>query len=214
MTRYAFSLLGAVVVVFGLFWSMQAMISGEQLALSAASENRVLDFIRVDLEQNQLRERQRRVPERPPEETQAPPPPPPSAASSHDSLEFEQTMSMPTLNHQMDKLDLPELGSAPVAGGMAAFDGVLVPLSQVPPQYPQQALNRGIEGWVKLAFVISEDGSVRDVEVLESHPRPGIFDNAARRALARWRFRPKMVDGHAVDSRAEITLNFSLQDGA
>ena len=214
MTRYAFSLLSAAIVVFGLFWSMQAMISSDNTLLSTSSESRVLEFIRVDPEQNQIRERQRRVPERPPEETQAPPPPPPSAASSNESLEFEQTMSMPNLNHRMDLLELPELGSAPSADGMAAFDGVLVPLSQVPPQYPQQALNRGIEGWVKLGFVIANDGSVRDVEVLESHPRPGIFDNAARRALARWRFRPKMVDGHAVDSRAEITLNFSLQDGA
>ncbi|WP_220348290.1 energy transducer TonB [Alkalilimnicola ehrlichii] len=54
---------------------------------------------------------------------------------------------------------------------------------------------------------------MRDVEVVEAYPRAGVFDNAARRALARWRFQPKRVDGRPVASRAEITLNFSLQEG-
>ena len=66
-----------------------------------------------------------------------------------------------------------------------------------------------IEGWVKLEFTVLEDGSVGDVKVLEAEPGR-IFNSAATRAILRWRFKPKVVDGKPVQRRATQTIDFKL----
>lgn len=60
---------------------------------------------------------------------------------------------------------------------------------RVPPQYPSRALRRGQEGHVVVQFLIRPDGSVdsSSIEVIEARPRQ-VFEQAARRAIAGWRF--------------------------
>jgi len=45
---------------------------------------------------------------------------------------------------------------------------------------------------------------------MESDP-PRLFDEAALRAIERWKFRPKIVDGTPVEQRAKQTIEFTLQ---
>jgi len=78
------------------------------------------------------------------------------------------------------------------------MDGSYVPIFQVPPQYPRRAAERGIEGCVVLKYVVTEVGSVRDPEVLQSIPQ-GIFDRAAIRAALRYKYKPLIRDGNAVE---------------
>ena len=77
-------------------------------------------------------------------------------------------------------------------------DGSYVPIFQVPPQYPRRAAERGIEGCVVLKYVVTEVGSVRDPEVVQSIPK-GIFDRAAIRAALRYKYKPLIRDGNAVE---------------
>lgn len=63
------------------------------------------------------------------------------------------------------------------------------PISRVKPDYPQQALRRGIEGVVRYELQVRSDGSVAHVRLL-NHDRPRVFDREARRALRQWRFEP------------------------
>ncbi len=49
-------------------------------------------------------------------------------------------------------------------------DSDIIPLVRVLPQYPPQAMSRGIEGWVIVEFTISAAGTVKDPVVLESDP--------------------------------------------
>ncbi|PXX99471.1 energy transducer TonB [Halomonas sp. LBP4] len=69
--------------------------------------------------------------------------------------------------------------------------GQVTPTSQVPPEYPRPAVLRGQEGYVELEFVIRTDGSVdpSSIRVTSAHPS-NVFDDAARKAVARWRFSP------------------------
>jgi protein TonB len=72
-----------------------------------------------------------------------------------------------------------------------------IPIVRVEPVYPQRALERGIEGWVEVEFTVTEVGSISEPTILRSHPS-AIFDRAALRAIERWKYEPKVVDGQPV----------------
>jgi protein TonB len=82
---------------------------------------------------------------------------------------------------------------------------------RIEPQYPREALLKGIQGWVRVRFTIMEDGSVDDPIVVESEPRR-LFDRAAIRAILRWKFKPRIVDGKAVRREAEQVIDFKLDN--
>lgn len=98
------------------------------------------------------------------------------------------------------------------AGPSAGAESDVRPLNDVRPRYPQEALQRGIEGHVKLAFTINRAGSVENIRVLEASP-PGVFEREARSAAARWRFAPRTENGRAVDREAFKTLYFKIRKG-
>jgi TonB family protein len=69
-----------------------------------------------------------------------------------------------------------------------------------------------LEGSVVLEFTIATDGTTKDIVVVESSP-PGVFDDAAVKALARWRYNPKIEDGQPVERRGVRTrIVFQLED--
>lgn len=83
------------------------------------------------------------------------------------------------------------------------------PLAQVPPIYPLSARQSGIEGQVDLEFVVTREGRVTEIRVIES--RPGnIFVGAARAAVERWRFEPAQRGGEPVAVRVQVPLQFRL----
>lgn len=85
--------------------------------------------------------------------------------------------------------------------------GELKRIRMVDPVYPDTARKRGIEGWVELAFVVTVDGSVENVEVRNSTPGK-TFDEAAIRAVRQWRFEPVERNGQKVPQRALVRLRF------
>jgi periplasmic protein TonB len=93
---------------------------------------------------------------------------------------------------------------------MGGMESEVMPLNDVRPEYPRYALQRGIEGFVKLAFTINRSGNVENIRVLEANPR-NVFEREARRAASRWRFAPRTEGGLAVDREAVKTLYFRLE---
>ena len=96
-----------------------------------------------------------------------------------------------------------------------AFMTTLVPANQltvlksVQPSYPMRAVNAKIEGWVDVEFTVAETGKVRDVSVRASS-NPGVFDDAAVKAVAQWRYKPVLRDAKPVPVRSEIRVRFTL----
>lgn len=89
----------------------------------------------------------------------------------------------------------------------------LTPLYRSPPQYPYRARQRGIEGVVELEFTITTLGTVKDITIIKSTP-PRTFDRAAMSALTRWRFKPLVIAGKAVERRATQQIRFQLGESS
>lgn len=204
-----------VAVTTGLFLLMTTLVSGTKQGFDKGGSGELQDFVRVSREE-MTREKQREMPKRP-----EPPkrPPTPQQAVQQQQVQNQQAMDL-----DIPKIDVP-LGAGgggvfvPVTGatgggGAAGFgDGDLIPIVRIEPQWPREALVEGISGYVVVSFVVMEDGSVEpgSVKVTESKP-PRLFDSSAMRAVARWKFKPRIVDGKPVKRTATQTLAFNLQD--
>jgi protein TonB len=94
--------------------------------------------------------------------------------------------------------------------GSGYADGDLMPIVAITPDYPERAKKMGAQGYVTLEFTVDRRGQVRDARVLEAQPR-GIFERSALRAIERFRYRPRVVDGKALAVTGVRTrLRFSL----
>jgi len=79
--------------------------------------------------------------------------------------------------------------------------------------YPLLAQQMKVQGSVVLQALIGADGIVQNLRVLNG---PAILASAARQAVSEWRFKPIIENGQAVESKATITVNFTIKvaDGA
>ena len=105
-----------------------------------------------------------------------------------------------------------DLGPNPFKGNwnVGDLDQPLTPLVRIPPIYPSRAKRQGIEGWVRVKFLVRPDGKVTRVEILKAKPEK-LFDNSVRRCVLGWRFKPGTIDGEAVNVWAETVIRFKLQ---
>lgn len=89
-----------------------------------------------------------------------------------------------------------------------------IPVIRFGTDYPQRELQQGIEGWVLVEFTIDADGSVSDIQIIESEPENARgFGRAAIRSIQRWSYQPKMVDGRAVaQHHMREIFRFEIQD--
>ena len=200
------SALLAVVVTFGLFLFMFKLIS------SGTNNNEELEAIAgihfgpVDISDDVIT-KNRRIPKKPPP-PKNPPPPPKMQVSKMD----QTVQNMPTL-------DLPNL-ETPMTGGEGMFignfasvdkteEGDIIPIVVIRPMYPREAAMKGQEGWVKVEFRITAIGTVKNPRVIDSQP-PRVFNREAIRAILKWKFKPRVIDGVAVDRPATQIIDFSL----
>ena len=75
------------------------------------------------------------------------------------------------------------------------------------PIFPSLARTARIQGTVVLEAIISKDGTVENLRVLEGHP---LLVDAAIEAVKQWRYRPTLLNGEAVEVQTTITVNFRL----
>ncbi|MEJ2513736.1 MAG: energy transducer TonB [Gammaproteobacteria bacterium] len=173
---------------------------------------KLLEFVNV-AQDSEVRLKERRLPPKPdPKER----PDPPKVRINQDTAAqvMEIDFEMPAVEAGLGGGQGPWLGAYRTAPGQQMHDGDIIPIVRIEPQYPRDALVRGLEGWVQVEFTILEDGSVRDVDVLDADP-VGVFERNAVRAVMRWKFKPRIVDGTAVKRRGRQTIEFRLlQDQA
>jgi protein TonB len=79
----------------------------------------------------------------------------------------------------------------------------------ISPMYPKKALEEKIEGWVKMLAVITENGKVTEIKVLDSQPK-GLFEKEAKRAFGKWLYKPALLNGKTVKVYREETVEFKI----
>lgn len=201
--RIIISILIGGAVAFGLFFMMAKIIENSDRPADDVPELPVIDVVMQEPED----ETQTR--------TRVPPPPPPPPQQPPKVQPTEPDSAEP--DSDGFSLDVPSVNTGGVnvsLGGVGALrqDGEATPIVRIEPKYPPQAARDGKEGWVRLSFTINEQGGVEDIEVLDAEPRR-IFDREARRALSKWKYKPKIEGGKAVKQLGQtVQLDFKLGD--
>jgi protein TonB len=207
LRRYLIAGCFAGLVTFGLFFLMQSLIAMGGAALDEAIGGRVIDFVRLRRDES-AEVRKRELPKREAQENQPAPPKmslPTNTADAGGGLTAAIDIDAPQMDTQLNLTGGPHLGAAP-------SDADVIPLVRVNPQYPRNAAQNRTEGWVQIEFDISVTGTVRNPRVIAAQP-PGIFDSAALAAIRKWKYKPKIENGIAVERHnIQVQLTFELED--
>jgi TonB family protein len=74
--------------------------------------------------------------------------------------------------------------------------------------YPLLGPRMKVQGSVVMQAVIGSDGNIENLRVVSG---PAILTAAAQQAVRQWRFKPYLQNGTPVETKATITVNFSIQ---
>lgn len=186
IARYLVSILTAFVIVFSLFYLMQLLIASADRGLDEESVGSLLEFIRVPEIENIAR---KEPPKKPPPPDEPPPEPPPPQVDN--------------LNPEADAVEVTAVNVSPNIsmdrGGFGlSNDGEYLPIVKVQPIYPNRALTRGIEGYVIVEFTVTKQGTTKDPVIVKGEP-DGVFDQAAIQAALKFKYKPRVIDGVAVE---------------
>lgn len=200
MGRYLFSIVTGMIVTLSLLFVMQLLIATGVKALTEPRERAVLDFVRV--KRNENLNTTELTPDKPPKPPETPPETPPQDLDNIDP-------DAPTIDIPRPTIDTNTNIGGP--GGMNIAEGDYLPIVRVAPIYPSRALSRGMEGFVDMSFTVTTTGTVKDPIVLQS--TSSLFERAATRAVLKFKYKPRVVDGIPVDvSGVKTRITFQLED--
>jgi protein TonB len=198
--RYAFSVVIGTVVTLSLLFVMHLLIATGKAALTKPRDRAKLEFVRVKRNENLNVEDF--TPEKPPKPPQTPPETPPQDMDNMDPNAPTINVAPPTVAQTAD------IGGP---GGMNIAEGDYLPIVRVAPVYPARALSRGLEGHVDMEFTVTMAGTVRDPIILFS--TSSLFERAATRAVLKFKYKPRVVDGVPVDvTGVKTRITFQIED--
>lgn len=198
--RYVISIVTGVAVTLSLLFVMQLLIATGKGALTTPRERAKLDFVRV--KRNENVNTQDLTPEKPPKPPETPPETPPQDMDNIDPDAPTIDVPRPTITANTD------IGGP---GSMNIAEGDYLPIVRVAPVYPSRALSRGLEGFVDMSFTVTATGTVKDPIVLQS--TSSLFERAATRAVLKFKYKPRVVDGIPVEVVGVKTrITFELED--
>jgi len=198
--RYAFSIVTGSIVTLSLLFVMHLLIEYGESAVTKERTRHNLDFVRV--KRNESLNTEDFTPEKPPKPPETPPETPPQDMDNLDP-------NTPTIN-----IAPPPISAITTIGGpgsMNIAEGDYLPIVRVAPVYPARALSRGLEGHVDLSFTVTAAGTVRDPIILFS--TSSLFERAATRAVLKFKYKPRVVDGIPVDvSGVKTRITFRIEE--
>lgn len=198
--RYAFAIVSGTLVTLSLLFIMNLLIEYSEEALSKKVQGHTLDFVRVKRNENLNTEDI--TPEKPSKPPEVPPQAPPQDMDNIDPNAPTVNIPPPTVSANVD------IGGP---GGMNIAEGDYLPIVRVAPVYPARALSRGIEGYVDMSFTVTTTGTVKDPIVVFS--TSSLFDRAAERAVLKFKYKPRVVDGQPVEVRGVKTrITFKIEE--
>ena len=197
------AILVAAVITFVLFVSMRGMINIASAELEEPTNQVSIDW-EPTRQETELRTKSDKLPER------KMPKPLPSAPQVK-SIETSGPGTTVVLPAEAVEVEVETDFSQGIDLGRTSDNAELVPQVRIPAMYPRAAREQHIEGWVKLRFDVTKTGATTNIRVVAGYPK-GVFDRAAVRAIEKWKYRPRRVDGKPVMTRNQsVRLDFDLQ---
>jgi len=114
---------------------------------------------------------------------------------------------LPSVPPAPAKRDPPE--GVFVAGVGNVQNPEIIKSSKVKPRFPKAAEGKGVLGRVVLQAVVSKDGSIGHIEVLQGAGGDCGFEQSAIEAVRQWRYKPGMKNGEPVDVYFTIIVDFT-----
>ena len=206
LLRFSVSGFLGLAITAALFLGMLSLLSGKKSTIKTQDVNIDFSFVK-DLKEPEVKpEPKRKLPEQQ-EVTKAP---------AINRVATEPVDDTP-------KVNIPDMGNtgkvfsfAKIPGGVYGGDGLVKGepggiKQAIPPMYPQKELVRKTEGWVKLLIDVNEFGAVSSATVLQAKPARA-FNAAAIKAVRKWKFHPKVVDGKAIPFQVTQTIEFNINE--
>ena len=198
--RYAFSIIVGSAVTLSLLFIMQVLIASGEEALSKPRERHLLEFVRVRRNENVNAEDV--TPDKPPKPPEVPPEVPPQDMDNIDPNAPTINVPPPSVAQNID------IGGP---GGMNIAEGDYLPIVRVAPIYPARAQSRGLEGYVDMSFTVTSTGTV--IDPIVDFSTSGLFERAATRAVLKFKYKPRVVDGIPVNVPGVKTrITFKMEE--
>jgi protein TonB len=198
--RYVFAVVVGSIVTLTLLFVMHLLIAFGENALTTPRERHMLEFVRVKRNENVNTEDI--TPEKPPKPPEVPPEVPPQDMDNIDPNAPTVNVPPPTVASDVN------IGGP---GGMNIAEGDYLPIVRVAPVYPARALSRGIEGYVDMSFTVTTTGSVKDPVV--DFSTSSLFDRAAEKAVLKFKYKPRVVDGVPVEvPNVKTRITFKIEE--
>ncbi|MGB0323653.1 MAG: energy transducer TonB [Luminiphilus sp.] len=198
------SIVGAVAAVpiaLGLFYLMQSLID-TQFEQEDVKTRKIADIVVPDkvIETN--------LKEVLPEKVEDPDEPPPDM----EPLDFDTDLDMSTAN----MAPTVAVNVSINASGLSSGDGEYLPIVKVAPIYPRRAQTRGITGYCIVTYTVTTTGAIRDPYVeneTDCSPK-GIFERASLKAALKFKYKPRVVDGEAIEvAGVQNKFTYELEGG-
>ena len=117
----------------------------------------------------------------------------------------EQIESIPSIVDQPSQIEIIESSNTNTIADQEARI-----LKQTTPDYPASSLRKHESGTVLIQVIIDANGEVKDTSVKQSSNYRSL-DRAARKAVAKWKFSPRILNGQAVESELLIPIEYKSE---
>jgi protein TonB len=209
--RFLLSLLGGLLVTIAVFLFMQSLIKSRQQQDIVLPLHSVVEILREEPPELKPESQEEPEPEEPPEE--------PLMDSVAESLSAAPSTPQPAADIEMPALDLAlgeiriqaagERWNGPIGAGGSGLGAVnlqggggedaqgfieVVPYDTRRPNVPDVAYQNKVNGWVLVTFRVTDQGTTRDVRVLDANPR-GVFEEKVVAAVSDWRYKVNFYGG-------------------
>jgi len=182
-----------------LFLLMRALIAMGEIPLDEEREAVRIE-IRQEVEEIEVARRDMT----PDKVKQVEPPPPPPQIEKQKAQQPNEKLT--NIGGQIPEFDSPDIGRNDV--NFQVSDRDAQPLVRIPPSYPPRAAERGVEGHCDMEFDVTPEGQPYDIQALACTST--LFERTSIRAVERWKYAPKVVDGAPV-SRSGVRTRITYQ---
>lgn len=226
--RYCIALAGAVLVVLVLFSFVQRLIRSPRH--QQPSQPTTVRNVQVQNAPSP-KQQQLKLPSMPKLSASKSPPAPPSISAPSLAAPQPAAVSAPALD--VAPVGIPtDIGGGSDLMGTSAFGGfagvgsgaggsgngggggfghgqgfkgrTLIPLATARPEITKWAYEHKIQGWVEVVFTVNKLGQVRNIRIVDAHPK-GVFEAAAVRSISHWIY-PKQSHPIEVEQRVQFRL--------